>query len=200
MSYIPDSRINFKKLIDNFQKPNGIKSVVTPSAQSSSPCALGSVNALPGFDYATDVLHNDRLPVVIKAVVELQYRYGLRISEVLQIGQFEVAASGRILIRSKKGSDDRIVLPVDYMHFWTHEAYNLLPLISRFSRFYFYREYRKLGWFSHFGSSQVNSVTHYFRHLHGLTVTQEFNDVGITQRELGHKSINSTHYYVKKQR
>lgn len=177
-----------------------VKSVVIPTAPYDSPCDVNSATVPGGFDFDTLVIRNCSLPDVVKAVVELQYRFGLRITECLNFTSSDIMADGSIRIRGLKGSSDRVVKPVTYAKLWVTCFLPLLPLHTTFSRFYFYRIYKAQGWSGKFCNSGLNSVTHYFRHMKALELLNKFNDIELTARELGHKSLKSTEYYAKKQR
>ena len=177
---------------------HGIKSVPTPSAQTTTPCAQGSPDALQGFDVAEFLTKASGLSVTEKAVIELMAIGGLRISEVLNICPADISRSGNIRIRSLKGSAFRVIQPFIFKEFWLSGGNGLLPLSSVFSRYYFYRLFRKYGLYATFGNNQHRSVTHYFRHLKGLDIQESFEDWNLTASVLGHKNINSTQYYGKK--
>lgn len=177
---------------------NGIKSVTKPSAQYATLCDQGSPDVVPSFDIATFLKEHSELKHVEKAVIELMFLYGLRISEVLQINQSDISKGGNIRIKALKGSSFRIVQSLMFKEFWISESRPLLPLSSVYSRYYFYRLFRKYGLYSTFGVNQKASVTHYFRHLRGLEVQSAFEDWELTASSLGHKSTKSTVYYGQK--
>lgn len=177
---------------------HGIKSVSSPSAQTTTPCAQGSPDAMQGFDLEAFLTGAKGLSVTEKAVIELMAIGGLRISEVLNVCQSDVSKSGSIRIRALKGSSFRVVQPFLFREFWMDGGGGLLPLSGVYTRFYFYRLFRKFGLYATFGNNQHSSVTHYFRHLKGLDIQESFNDWQLTSSVLGHKNINSTQYYGKK--
>lgn len=177
---------------------NKVKPVSNPSAQSATLCDQGSPDVVPSFDVATFLNEHSELQHVEKAVIELMFLYGLRISEVLQINHSDISKGGNIRIKALKGSSFRIVQSLMFKDFWISESQPLLPLSSVYSRYYFYRLFRKYGLYSTFGVNQKASVTHYFRHLRGLEVQSAFEDWELTASSLGHKSIKSTVFYGQK--
>jgi len=191
-------RLSMHDVYKHLETLHGIKSVSSPSAQSSRPCAQGSPDAMSGFDVEAFLSNASFLSVIEKAVIELMAVNGLRISEVLNINQSDISKSGNIRIRSLKGSSFRVVQSMLFKEFWLSGAAGLLPLSSVYSRFYFYRLFRKYGLYATFGTNNHSSVTHYFRHLKGLDIQESFNDWELTASVLGHKNINSTLYYGKK--
>lgn len=198
MKRLKDSPFSLSCLAKANKDSVRVKSVISPSAQSNTPCAIDLQGISSSFNFERDVVANPALPEVVKAVVELQYRYALRISEVLSISAENISKSGKIKINALKGSESRIIEPFSYKSYWTGANKELLPLSHIYSRFYFYRFYKKLGWYATFGNSSTRSVTHYFRHLQGLELQNDFSDITLTARSLGHKSIKSTEYYVRK--
>lgn len=200
MKKISQSILTMRKVERELRTRLLVKSVLTPAAPYASPCDVGSQAVVTLFDFDTLVVNNSSLPDVVKAVVELQWRFGLRVTECLNFTSSDIMADGSIRIRGLKGSSDRVVKPVTYAILWVTCFLPLLPLHTTFSRFYFYRIYKAQGWSGKFGNSDLNSVTHYFRHIKALELLNKFNDIELTARELGHKSLKSTEYYAKKQR
>jgi hypothetical protein len=87
-----------------------------------------------------------------------------------------------------------------FAEWWINADSSLLPISTVYSRFYFYRLFKRIGLYGKFGSNDNNSVTHYFRHLQGLDVQNSFNDWALTASALGHKNEKSTIYYGQKKR
>jgi integrase len=143
-------------------------------------------------------ISDSKLPIVLRAVMELQFLHGLRISETLNIGPSDITKNGRIRIKGLKGSHDRFIMASIHMDFWLSTGVHLLPLYKCYSRFWFYREYKKLLIGSCFGNSQVHSVTHYFRHAVALDSQETFDNINDTKMVLGHKNVKSTEKYVKR--
>lgn len=141
---------------------------------------------------------NPSAPLFLKAVVELQFLYGLRISEVLNIENSDVSESGYIKIKGLKNSNSRIVRPVNYMHFWISTGRHLLPIKNTYSRFYFYRKYKELGLNVKYAGRVNNSVTHLFRHEVVNELQKSFNEIGTTQKFIGHKNVKNTMRYESK--
>lgn len=176
------------------------KSVSSPSAQTSASCARRTEKIPNFFNFQTFCAKNPQLSRVERAVIEMQFLFGARISEILQITNADVSASGMVRIRAEKGSVDRVIRPIFEAEFWLNEAEQLLPLNRVFSRYYFYRLYKKHGLYGHFGSNKKASVTHYFRHIKGAEINQEWQDLELVKNALGHKSVRSAAYYGKKER
>ena len=146
----------------------------------------------------SELFTNVNTPLFLKAVVELQFLYGLRISEVLNIERSDVSKTGYIRVKGLKHSNSRIVRPVNYLHFWQNDGSHLLPLCKTYSRFYFYRKYKQLGLSMKYEGRSNNSVTHLFRHEVVQDLQRSFNESSTTQKFIGHKNIKNTKRYESK--
>jgi len=136
------------------------------------------------------------LPLADKAIIELMYVYGLRISEVLDIHLYDVMTSGLIRIRSKKGSRMRYVMPVYFISFWQVRDRNILPISNFYNRFYMYRVFKKLGYYSKHPGNTNFSVTHYFRHRCVSEMVQAGYTAHSISEFLGHRSAKTIQYYI----
>lgn len=184
--------------LQNDRDKRRIKSVVVSPAQSNKLLLDRMEVDNSEFDRICSIIQNDKLPLVLRAVIELQFLHGLRISEVLNITASDITRNGRIRIKGLKGSFDRFVLSSNFIEFWTCSGIPLLPLCRCYSRFYFYREYKKLCIGARFGNSHNNSVTHWFRHAVALDSIETFHSINDTKIVLGHKNSKSTQKYVTK--
>lgn len=191
---------NLQAHLGNERKALRINSDVTTPAQSNK-VLIGRVDDDNSeFSRISDIIQNKQLVLVLRAVIELQFFHGLRISEVLNVTPLDITRNGRIRIKGLKGSYDRFVVSSNFLEFWINTGQHLLPLSNTYSRFYFYREYKKLGIGAHFGNSVNKSVTHYFRHAVALDSQNKFDNLSDTKMVLGHKSIKSTEKYVTKRK
>lgn len=186
----------------NYKDPTsrGVKPVPNPSAQTNKLLhgqtkELAEITAL-----LHNLLRNDVVPEPVKAVAALMFEHGLRITEVLRIEKGDISASGHIRIRGLKGSNSRVVLANIRRKFWITSPDYMFPIGNTYSRFYFYRWFRKMGVYKIFGDNKKYSVTHLFRHALALHFKEEFEDTQLTQQYLGHKNIKSTEHYEKKGR
>lgn len=147
-------------------------------------------------DYIANLSTFSGLSVVDKAVIELLYLYGLRISEVLAIRSNDIQGTGLIRVPGTKGSRTRYVMPVNFLPFWLSHYRPMLPLSRDYTRFYFYRLFKKIGFYSLAPGRQNFSVTHHFRRQVLVSLKAE----GYTNDELtafiGHRSKKSISYYV----
>jgi len=146
--------------------------------------------------FMSEIIRRNDLSVQEKAIIELLYYFGLRISEVLQIKKTDISPMCHILVKGSKGSNNRIVQPVVFRSFWLSATVGDLPLCNIYSRFYFYRLFKKIGFYSKFGTNEKFSVTHFFRHQLVLSFKSAgFPDETITQF-IAHRSFRSLEYYA----
>lgn len=177
-----------------------IKSVLTSSAQTATLC--GGRGGVPDGLHARimEVLQNSNVGYSDKAVIEIMYNFGLRISEVLQINSSSVNSRNQIVIKGLKGSSNRLITPVMFSDYWQKvRLYNCKDHSSP-GRFYYYRLFRKLGFISLAAGNEKNSVTHFFRHNFVTEIMKETENIEIAKELIGHKNSNSTKYYDDEQR
>lgn len=194
------TRFSMHDVYKHFNPEHRVKSATSPRAQSATVLQPNEVNNPPSFNMVNFAASNPTLQPFELAVIELLFMWGLRVSEVLQVNCSDISRSGNIRIKALKGSNFRVVRSSLYESFWLGADSSLLPLNSIYSRFYFYRLFKRLGIYGHFGNNCNNSVTHYFRHLRGLDVQNTYEDWELTAQSLGHKSTKSTIYYGKEKR
>lgn len=183
----------------NFSQIQNPKAALKAATNLSAPYATllhGSANPV---EYVTEDLFNrpviKALPVCVQVIVELQLLYGLRITEVLSIGAIDIARNGLIFVRGKKGSQDRYIYSQRFSNYVMFCKVNNVARLCDYSRFYFYRLYKKLGLYFKFPGYENNSVTHFFRHA--LLLQQKADGISTenSKKFIGHKSINSTKIY-----
>ena len=148
---------------------------------------------------------NDKLALMLEqgvdvgvvAGISLMYQSGCRISSILQIKPSSISANGRIILHQGKGSEPMIVVPADYRDWWLNYRNSNMKYYELQNYIYYYRLFKryKLVALSSFGTK--NAVTATARKMVAqdtFSVNEDLNDAKIA---LGHKSINSTGYYVK---
>lgn len=174
-----------------------VKSILTLPAQSIQLCDPMR-RQVSGFSSTmTKVFARNDISHVEKAVIELQYLYALRIQEVLDIDYYDIYPGGQILIKSEKGSNNRIVVPVLFRESWYGKTGMDLPLSRIYNRFYFYRLYKKLGFYAKFKGNENYSVTHFFRH----ELIEQLQKSGMSTEDIklftAHRSEGGIAAYVK---
>lgn len=177
-----------------------IKSVQGCSAQTVTLCPTNSQVPEPLHARVQEVLRNSNISETDKAVIEIMYNFGLRISEVLAISSKSINNRNQILIRGMKGSSDRLITPVLYSSYWLKVKTCNLQDHSLRGRFYYYRLFKKLGFISLAAGNKKNSVTHSFRHNFVTEIMKETDNIETARELIGHKNSNSTKYYNDEQR
>lgn len=100
------------------------------------------------------------ISMILYYIAHLQFVYGLRISEVLNIQHHHISRQGFVLIKSRKGSQDRIVFAGDALDYFDRCKANKVDPFKNFNRYFVYRQYKKVGLISFQTSSSKDSVTH----------------------------------------
>lgn len=144
-----------------------------------------------------DLMLKEGVDIGVVAAISLMYQSGCRISSILQIKPSSISANGRIILHQGKGSEPMIVVPADYRDWWLNYRNSNSQYYELQNYIYYYRLFKryKLVALSSFGTK--NAVTATARKMVAMdtfSVNEDLNDAKIA---LGHKSINSTGYYVK---
>ena len=148
---------------------------------------------------------NDKLELMLKdgidigviASISLMYQTGCRISSILQIKPSSISPNGRIILHQGKGSEPIVVVPADYRDWWLNYRNGNLQYYELKNYIYYYRLFKryKLVAPSSFGiKDAVTATARKMVAMDTFSVNEDLNDAKIA---LGHKSINSTGYYVK---
>ena len=173
------------------------KSVSKPTAQTTTMCEPGRVPGDTGQTVEAALEKVRKQSKSVRAVVELQARYGLRISEVLNIKWNHIKDNQVVVIKGLKGSGDRIVHVFENWHYLSFcRKYQVNPFES-LNRFFLYRLYKKVGFIYKSGNSGKYSITHSFRHK--VVDQLRKNDIKdeTTAKFIGHKSVVNTANYGK---
>ena len=138
-------------------------------------------------------------PVFLKAIIELMFLNGLRISEVLSIKGCDISRTGHIRVKLSKTTGYRMCVSSIYRSFWLRFIGSNYYIFADYSRFFFYREFKKLGLTMQFNNSVYNAVTHSFRHLLFSSAYSGTHDIATLQNFVNHKHVKSSlHYATKK--
>jgi len=178
----------------NSKKPP-TKAVINPSAQFTTLCTsdnlTGARAALVCGLFALD----SSLCTQDKAILELMFISGCRISEALSICSNDILKNGSIRLKGSKKSSDRIISIVLYRTFWLSNRTDIRNLFYSFNRFYYYRLFKKHG-LSFLIPGKLNmNVTHSLRQLYIESMNEGNISNELIKTTIGHKSINSQEYY-----
>lgn len=175
-------------------------SELTSSAQNTTLCDIESSSEKQLQSFINKVLESTRLSRVDQGIMLLCLCEGLRISEVLCITSADWRAGHKVFVTGKKGSFDRVVTVRYFCEELVHYTRVCGPLFLSGSRYYYYREMKKLGIVFKSQNSSKASVTHAGRHLLADDLYQRGNDIELSQRTLGHRKSSSTKHYVEEKK
>ncbi len=166
-----------------------------PGAQSHGLCRrLTDVDIY--IDRCVNIIEERKdVPQVVRAVLEVLFLNGARISEVLKATGKNITPQGNIIVKGSKGSSDRLLVVSYHRDFWLRWKNNNECLGDVFSRFFFYRYFRKLGLSMSVRGSSRSVVTHSLRHLLVQSGMKVEETKEILSKYIGHKSIKSIEYY-----
>lgn len=136
----------------------------------------------------------------LKMIIYLQNLSGCRISEILNIRSSDYLSNGLIKIIGLKRSSDRLIRIEKYTEYFSFCKANNKAPFSNISRYYVYREYRKLGLVVSFVDSNKKAVTHSFRYRYVQNLDRNNVDLNLIKQEIGHKNVKTTERYEQKSR
>lgn len=185
-----------KKAMEVDQGQSSDYSVPNPSAQYYKQCnpGLNMEEIIKRVEKAIDM--SSKSNEVIHAILLIQYESGARISEVLNIRGVDISGNRMIVLRGSKGSGDRTVSVNSNWAFWSKMKGMHMLVFQGFTRFYVYREYKKLGISFKFAGKGKKSVTHSLRHIMGRSLQENKVNKKLIQKQLGHESEKSTDSYM----
>ena len=171
------------------------KPAISPVAQTTILLHDWDGQVLANIDRLFESKEVRKLPLSVQTVIELQMLYGLRISEVLGIANRDLTSQGLIKVRGAKGSSDRFIYSVRFGYYCDYVRINSIAKLCDYSRYYFYRLYKRLGIYARFNGNEVNSVTHYFRHRLMELNKKDGLSIEDSRKFIGHKRLSSTKKY-----
>jgi integrase len=186
------------EILTNYTNP--IKTVPTLSAQTTTRC-----ETVDGTESQVEALWN-KVEKLRGTVPQLFYlcvimiEGNLRVSEALRIKPKDITSLGKVKIEALKGSHSRLISSGEAKKWLLQcKKINRIPF-EGWSRFFVYREFKKLGISFQSNQSTKNSVTHAIRHIVTAANRKVTDEPGIIQRDLGHKNQNTQKLYGKQKR
>ena len=143
-----------------------------------------------------ELMLKDGIDIGVVAAISLMYQTGCRISSILQIKPSSISANGRIILHQGKGSEPMVVVPSDFRDWWLNYRNSNSQYYEFQNYIYYYRLFKryKLVSPSNFGTKDaVTATARKMVAMDTFSINEDLNDAKIA---LGHKSINSTGYYV----
>ena len=131
-------------------------------------------------------------------IFQLQFIYGLRASEALNITHSDISGTGLVLIRAGKQSHNRIIFAPDLLPLHSLASADKDKRIFPLSYRQYYLALKRAGINYHIhGTSRRASVTHAARHAVFQHVSELFSlEVPETMRFSGHKTQSGLNYYL----
>ena len=184
----------------NAQTLTSINSAITLPAQSTKLLYLNDNKELIElFDKVNSVLNSNE-PAILKWSIALLFSSGLRISELLRLSRASLVGYNKLFVVGSKGSSDRIIDIVFAQEFTNRVLSSGIPIGDIYSRYYFHRNFKRLGFSAKFGSNENNSVTHFFRHMYALQLINNNVNRQLVSKEIGHLNSKSINYYDKQKK
>lgn len=175
-----------------------IKSVLKPSAQTAKLCDTDTHNEQVFYQVLALVDHSSFLPDYLKALIELQFFNGIRITSCLSLSYSDIDMFGNIYVTQGKGSENKICSVLNSKGFFINCRKRKVSPFEGISRFHVYREYKKLGISYQSKGNKNKSITHAFRHFYiENNRNNQIDDTDI-QKFTGHKSLKSLKHYGNK--
>ena len=144
-----------------------------------------------------DMMLKDGIDIGVVAAISLMYQSGCRISSILQLKPSNISTNGRIILHQGKGSEPMIVVPADYQEWWINYRNSKMQYYELQSYIYYYRLFKRYKLVSPSSFGTRNAVTATARKMVAMDTFSVNEDLNEAKIALGHKSINSTGYYVK---
>lgn len=139
---------------------------------------------------------NLNLSAILIAYIRLQHEFGLRIGDLLKIDCNSITVGLDIIVNQSKGSRQLILHPRSDLEVWRDIKQNSLTPMSIYSRYSFYRLYKKIGLSLPNEKKGNQSVTHSARKIKARQIFEDTQSIEITANVIGHKKSSSTLYYL----
>lgn len=127
--------------------------------------------------------------------IDLMLSGGLRLSEVITTKMLFVNQLGQVLVKGTKGSADKLVTPLYCANYWRKYNGWLNNPCAMWSRWSWYRFFKKEGIMFHEHGKKNDTVTHAPRKLQAHTLFNAGVEIESIADVMGHRSINSTDFY-----
>ena len=142
---------------------------------------------------------SDGVNITLVSFARLQFISGLRISDLLAIRRGDIGENLNVYVQQSKGSQAKVISLLYDKEFWMNYKRGMYTDISVFRSMTFYRLYSRYNLIIFNGPGRNSSVTHSARKLLARTSYDVTNSVDMAQAALGHKSQNSTMYYLSQE-
>ena len=148
------------------------------------------------FDDKIALLIREVRNETVECFVTLLVANGLRVSGLLNVKHTDITSRGAIIVYQGKGSNKLIIQAGTCIDYILRCRDNKTDPFAGYSRFFFYRLFKKYDIYQKSSGQKNYSVTHAPRKF----LAQDMQKDGFTDEEiktaLGHKSLRSTLYYT----
>ena len=187
-------------------KKNRISNIMKRAPKPDSNCSAQTNKLLQvQSDQFTAVLNrgkrfiaDEKNHIIDRIVMLLLLAYGLRISEVLNIRKGDINSTGTIIVRGKKGSDDRLISALQFSEWIYKNRLSFTSILEYRNRWYYYRLFKRLDIHKQMTGNKNTSVTHVFRYAFVADVKAMTGDTDKTAKIVGHKNRLNTKRYEEK--
>lgn len=192
--------LNTRKLADGsiivFEKKQKALPVISPSAQSTTSCAVGVDWSAVSTQLLELVSACRYSHVMFYELATIMYYSGCRVSEVLRIKRSDLISSNQIFLHASKNSEDRIVtIPnLDLSHHLL--LFNQDQNIFQLSRFHVYRYSISIGLNLLCNGVFESKPTKLFRYCYASLLYSKTKNLSLVAHTLGHKNIENSKYYI----
>lgn len=167
-------------------------------AQSTTSLQEQSKEFQAIFDAASRFISNSKNFIIDRIVMQILVAYGLRISEAISIQAQDISTDGTILIRSKKGSQPRLISGLQFSKWLADNRLFFSSQVRYRNRWYYYRLFKRLGIYKKMTGNMNNSTTHVFRYAFVQKVQAMTKEIETTGKIIGHVNKKNTENYGKK--
>lgn len=173
-----------------------INSVSHPTLQSAILLKLQDSPTDTLSVVVNSILSNQRIPQVERVMIELIYRNGLRVSELLRIKGTDIMLNGSFIIRASKFSSNRIGFVINNSEYL--QSFRSFPgyIFADYNRHFVYYLFKRHGISAQIIGNQNKAVTHVLRHQAIENLQRATNDSAVTAQAIGHRSKKSTEHYL----
>jgi integrase len=195
LSFVKLSSSGFETNLTKARMIHPTNKLMKSSAQYAILCAQPGDAKTLSETIIRRIGEDPTLSIIVKAMVELQFTHGLRISEALNMSYSDLLPANRIRIKSLKGSIQRIIVFNDSYGYFNFCRKTHAKPFDGISRFCIYRIYKKLGIMYKDSTSSYMSITHAPRHILAAELQKSDKENAYTSDFLRHKSKESLKHY-----
>lgn len=143
-----------------------------------------------------EIISNNHIDITERLMIELMFRNGMRVSELLKLKGSDLMDNGTFIIRASKGSNNRIgfiITHKDLLYCFKGLDY---PIFSCYSRQFIYYRFKRLGINIAVFGNHNKAVTHAMRHNLIENMESKYQTSDEIKEAIGHKSVKSTEHYL----